>query len=122
MKGDDSLRSFLFTLRNPHGVPARKFALKEEMMEYAIYCNSAYCVAFGHGDIAAYDSCNTSRDSCTHICTRWSSSPYANDTAFGDFLTGAEEFTVKEIQQMSRDARMGVYCTRDEGAGAAGRL
>jgi hypothetical protein len=29
-KGDDSLRSFLFTLRNPHGVPPRKFALKAE--------------------------------------------------------------------------------------------
>jgi hypothetical protein len=29
-QGDDSLQSFLFTLRNPHGVPARKFALKEE--------------------------------------------------------------------------------------------
>jgi hypothetical protein len=25
-KGDDSLRSFLFTLRNPHGVPVRKFS------------------------------------------------------------------------------------------------
>jgi hypothetical protein len=29
-KGDDSLRSFLFTLRNPHCVPPRKFALRAE--------------------------------------------------------------------------------------------
>jgi hypothetical protein len=29
-KGADSLRSFLFTLRNPHGVPPRKFALKAD--------------------------------------------------------------------------------------------
>jgi hypothetical protein len=28
-KDDDSLRSFLFTLRNPRGVQARKFALRE---------------------------------------------------------------------------------------------
>jgi hypothetical protein len=27
-KGDDSLHSFLFMLRNLHGVPPRKFALK----------------------------------------------------------------------------------------------
>jgi hypothetical protein len=36
-KGDDSLRSFLFTLRNPHGVPPRKFPLRPEKKEYAIY-------------------------------------------------------------------------------------
>jgi hypothetical protein len=29
-KGDDSLRSFLFALRNPHGIPPRKFALRAE--------------------------------------------------------------------------------------------
>jgi hypothetical protein len=29
-RGDDSLRSFLFTLRNPHGVPPRKFTLRAE--------------------------------------------------------------------------------------------
>jgi hypothetical protein len=27
-KCDDSLKSFLFTLKNPHNMPARKFALK----------------------------------------------------------------------------------------------
>jgi hypothetical protein len=35
-KGDDSLRSFLFTLRNPHGVPPRKLALKKEEKGKAI--------------------------------------------------------------------------------------
>jgi hypothetical protein len=29
-KGDDSLRSLLFTLRNWHGVPPRRFALRAE--------------------------------------------------------------------------------------------
>jgi hypothetical protein len=52
-KGDDSLRSFLFTLRNPHGVPPRKFALKAERKEYAIWCYSKYCVVFG-GDILGW--------------------------------------------------------------------
>jgi hypothetical protein len=38
-KGDDSLRSFLFTLRNPHGVPPRKFKLKAEKKQFAISCS-----------------------------------------------------------------------------------
>jgi hypothetical protein len=46
-KGDDSLRSFLFTLRNPHGVPPRKFALRAERKEHAIICNSTWCPVFG---------------------------------------------------------------------------
>jgi hypothetical protein len=41
-KGDDSLRSFLFTLRNPHGVPPRKFALKAEEKHNAICCYAAW--------------------------------------------------------------------------------
>jgi hypothetical protein len=30
-KGDDSLRSFLFTLRNPYGIPMPDFVLRAEM-------------------------------------------------------------------------------------------
>jgi hypothetical protein len=100
-KGDDSLRSFLFTLRNPHGVPPRTFALKAEKKQNAIYCNSAYGPRFGGGsgaDIYVSDNCNTNRDSYTRIGTHWSDSKYANDTAFEYFFTGAEKFTVKEIK------------------------
>jgi hypothetical protein len=101
-KSDDSLRSFLFTLRNPHGVPPRKFALKEEKKQHAIECNSTACAAFGYNngwcDIRVSDHCNTNRDSLTHFGTRWTNSSYATDTAFEYFLTGAENFTVKEIE------------------------
>jgi hypothetical protein len=98
-KGDDSLRSFLFTLRNPHGVPPRKFALKADKKQYAIYCNSGYGPRFGWcGDILVYDNCNTNRDSYTRIGTHYGDRTYANDTAFEYFLTGAEKFTVKEIE------------------------
>jgi hypothetical protein len=38
--GDDSLRSFLFKLRNPPGVSAWKFALRAEMKQHAIWCSS----------------------------------------------------------------------------------
>jgi hypothetical protein len=39
-KADPSLKTFLFTLTNPHNVPARKFALKAEKRRGAIWCNS----------------------------------------------------------------------------------
>jgi hypothetical protein len=47
-KGDDSLQSFLFTLRNPYGVPPRKFALNKERKEYAIYYRDDLCAVFGY--------------------------------------------------------------------------
>jgi hypothetical protein len=100
-KGDNSGRSFLFTLRNPHCVPPRKFALKAEWKQEAISCDSAYCALFGGGnssDIVVFDNCNTNRDSYTRIGTGGSDCAYANDTAFKDFLTGAQYFTVKEIE------------------------
>jgi hypothetical protein len=46
-KGDDSLRSFLFTLRNPRGVPPRKFALNAEKKRFAIECNCTLGSGFG---------------------------------------------------------------------------
>jgi hypothetical protein len=39
-KGDDRLRSFLFTLRNPRGLPPRKFALRAGRKQRTVYCNS----------------------------------------------------------------------------------
>jgi hypothetical protein len=49
-KGDDSRRSFLFTLRNPPGVPPQKFVLKAEEKQYVIYCHSAHSAAFGYNN------------------------------------------------------------------------
>jgi hypothetical protein len=46
-KGDDSLQSFLFTLKNPHSVSPRKFALRREQKQHAIYCCSASGPVFG---------------------------------------------------------------------------
>jgi hypothetical protein len=100
-KCDDSLRSFPFTLKNPDGVPPRRFALKAEKKQEAINSDSAFCAVFGGGnssDIVVFDNCNANRDSYTLIGTNWSDRVYANDTAFEDFLTGAVNFTVKEIE------------------------
>jgi hypothetical protein len=96
-KGDDSLRSFLFTLRNLHGVPPRKFALTAEWKHHAISCTFAWGPVVGNC-IGISDNCNANRDSFTRIGTRWSDRAYANDTAFEYFFTGAEKFTVREIE------------------------
>jgi hypothetical protein len=98
-KGDDSLRSFLMTLRNPHDVPPRKFALKEEKKEMAIRCDSLWCAVFGD-EIGVSDFCNTNSESYTEFGTNShdNNRVYANDVDFGSFFTGAEEFTVKEIE------------------------
>jgi hypothetical protein len=50
------------------------------------------------GDIYVSNNCTANKDSVTRIATHWSNCAYANDTAFGDFLTGAGEFTVKEVE------------------------
>jgi hypothetical protein len=98
LKGDRSLRSFLFTLKNPHGVPPRKFALREERKESAIGCYSPCCAVFGGFDIVVKDNCNTNRSSFTRIGTQWGNRVYANDTPFEEFFTGAHNFTVKDIE------------------------
>jgi hypothetical protein len=111
-KGDDSLRSFLFTVRNPHGVPPRKFPRKEDMKSYAICCNSNSCAEFGYspcGDvdvdvpavlsmgISVSDICNANKSSFT--CTnRDIEYAYVNTTGFEYVFTGEEHFTVKEIE------------------------
>jgi hypothetical protein len=41
---------------------------------------------------------DANRDHYSRFGTRYSNSAYANDIAFEDFLTGAQYFTVKEIE------------------------
>jgi outer membrane murein-binding lipoprotein Lpp len=97
-KGDDSMRSFLFTQRTPHGVPPRKFALREETKGLAIICDSTLCAVFS-GAICVCDNCNTNSKSYTWIGSHWEGDRvYENDTRFEYFFTGAEKFTVKEIE------------------------
>jgi hypothetical protein len=51
-----SLKSFLFTLKNPHNVPARRFALRERAKHKAISCDSG-CGPF-FCDFGVSDNCN----------------------------------------------------------------
>jgi hypothetical protein len=95
-KADPSMRSFIFTLKNPHNVPARKFALRPEAKEHAIECETASGPRFWDIDIA--NNCNTKSASWTWFGK--SNSTYINDSRMeGEtFLTGAKHFRVKEIE------------------------
>jgi hypothetical protein len=93
VKADPSLKSFLFTLKNPRNFPARKSALKAEKKDKAIICNSSWGPHFR--DISVYDNCNANACSFTLLGVA-----YANDTEMYGMtvLTGAYTFTVKEIE------------------------
>jgi hypothetical protein len=92
-KADPSLKSFLFTLNNPHNVPAWRFALKAERRDKAIFCDSFGGPHFG--DIEVKDKCNANTMSLTYFGTR-----YTNDTGLdgNTFFTGSRDFQVKEIE------------------------
>jgi hypothetical protein len=93
-KADPSLKSFLFTLKNPHNVPARRFALNAQRQHKAITCRSTWgpCV----GDIWVHDSCNANTFSPTYRFGLI----YHNDTGLdrSAFFTGSRKFQVKEIE------------------------
>jgi hypothetical protein len=101
LKADESLKSFLFTLKNPHNIPAKRFALKTEAKDRAIICDSRWCPRFGHCtfdiscDIGVCDNCNTDINNCTSLgCS------YTNDNGlYGKtFFTGSDMFQVREIE------------------------
>jgi hypothetical protein len=95
-KADDSLKSFVFTLKNPHDIPARRFALKAEKRHRAIYCDSERGPCFGNWcDIAVSDNCNRNTTSQTSL-----GGTYTNDTGLdeGVVFTGSFSFQAKEIE------------------------
>jgi hypothetical protein len=92
-KADPSLKSFLFTLKNPYKVPARRFALKAEKKDQAIVCRCGYGPHFC--DIFVSDNCNANIQSWTEL-----GRSYTNDTGLDGktFFTRSEYFQVKEIE------------------------
>jgi hypothetical protein len=93
-KADPSLKSFLFTVKNPHNFPARRFALKVEKKDEAINCNSKRGPDFD--DMSVEDDCTTNADRVTGKF----GSTYTNDTGLDEeiFFTGSQHFQVKEIE------------------------
>jgi prefoldin subunit 5 len=93
-KVDDSLKSFLFTLKNPHNIPARRFALKAEAKHKALFCGRFCGPSFGD-DIHVCHDCNKDTWSFTSL-----GATYTNDTGLdeGIVFTGSLYFQVKEIE------------------------
>jgi hypothetical protein len=97
-KADPSLTSFLFTLKNPHNISARRFALKAEKKDEAICCDSDYGPWF-FGGIRVGNECNAHSNSCTYgFGARYAS--YTNNTGLDGcrFFTGSDCFQVKETE------------------------
>jgi hypothetical protein len=97
-KADETLKSFIFTLKNPHNVPARTFALNAERKDQAIYCASNFGPSFG--GVVVVNDCNAN----TRNYTQYFGISYTNDTGLGGkspnctFFTGSKNFQVKEIE------------------------
>jgi hypothetical protein len=95
---DHSLAGFLFSLRSPTGLPPKKFPLKPERQQNAIFCDSQIGPAFGGGpaDLCVANQSNVNANSFTHGF----GSVYENDTGLNGatFFTGNPYFTVKEIE------------------------
>jgi hypothetical protein len=94
VKADDSQKSFLFSLKNPHNIPARRFVLKAEMKWLAVICNSEWGPQFNDANV--YNNCNAN----SHSFTSWFGSSYTNDTGLDGKIvfTGSKYFQVQEIE------------------------
>jgi hypothetical protein len=95
-KADDSLRSFLFTLKNPDNIPARRFALKGEKRWAAISCKSE--VGPNFDDMCVYDICSTC--AASRFCHKSLGFAYTNNTGLGNntVFTDSFHFQGKEIE------------------------
>jgi hypothetical protein len=93
-KADRRLESFLFTLKNPHELPPRKFRLRDERSHMAIKCDCTWGPHFS--DIYVCDNCNATTESFTSDF----GSVYCNDTIVRGtaFFTTNAMFRVKEIE------------------------
>jgi hypothetical protein len=63
-KADPSLKSFLFTLKNPHNLPARKFALRAEENGKAIWSDFSWGPCFVDIGVSDAGNANTCSFSC----------------------------------------------------------
>jgi uncharacterized coiled-coil protein SlyX len=94
-RADPSGTSFLFTLKNPHNFPPKKFALKSTEKDKAIECRPSYGPCFGY-DIWVTNNSNANSGSDSFTFGAY----YVNDTGLNErtFFTGTDHFTVKEIE------------------------
>jgi hypothetical protein len=92
-EADPSLTSFIFTLKNPYNIPARKFVLKAARKHEAISCSADSGPCFY--DFGVSDKCNANTNSWTYL-----GNSYTNDAGLDGrtFFTGSKYFRAKEIE------------------------
>jgi hypothetical protein len=93
-KCDHTLKSFVFTVKNPHNLEPTKFDLKASMKGRAIHCMGGWNPCFGN-DIVLYDRSNTHNNNWINI-----GSSYRNATGIDGrlIMTGDFSFKVHEIE------------------------
>jgi hypothetical protein len=91
-ESDDSLTSFIFTLKNGHNTIPMEFSLISDRKQYAICCGADRGPTFGGGHDFYVDFSSGTYTSFGHS--------YTNTTGYDGttFLAGEQYFTVKEIE------------------------
>jgi hypothetical protein len=94
-KADASLRSFLFTLKNPHKLAPQIFKLIPGQEASAIRISRTACACFGNDDLFIVGGCDASPSRSGGF-----GSTYQNDTGIDGRLvfTGSDSFIVSEIE------------------------
>jgi hypothetical protein len=92
-KPDETKKSFLFTLKNPHQIAPRKFPLRPNMWKHALQCNTLYAPTFN--DICVMSGANIHAGSNIGL-----GNVYVNDTGVDGALVfnGSPSFYLKEIE------------------------
>jgi hypothetical protein len=91
---DPSLTSFIFTIKNPHGLPPQ--ICKQKQQDSAIYGSASYGPVFGNNhDLKVRNPFQGGNSNYSNL-----GSVYANETGIGGHLvlTGEEYFVVEEIE------------------------
>jgi hypothetical protein len=95
---DPSMKTFLFTIRNPHNLSPRIFTMAQP--ENAIADHGSYGPSFGYGYVIyVCDECNFSKSVSADCYTNLANN-FVNDTGIPGkaVFTGSYNFTVKEIE------------------------
>jgi hypothetical protein len=97
LKKDNSLRSFLFIVKDPRNSESKSFPVMNSNSA-AIYVNSSFGPIFGGHDLLVSDRCNDNTSSYTKLGVT-----YRNDTGLKntEVFTGEQHFQVKEIEVFS---------------------
>jgi hypothetical protein len=97
--GDPSQKSFLFTLKNPHNIPPRRFAVESTRKENVLFFYNKYLVWMGlDGAIALMLNCNA--NSTSNNRGFQPGGTFVNDSGHEakTLFTGSETYTVKEVE------------------------